>query len=168
MNKLHPELWSLSIDKQRWVERFIHPHTRVKDWVGIITEAKDKSDIWTFPIFTEEFCRMVIEEAEHQNKWVTDRYSNYPTTDFQLKDIGLHDVYDFVLKEYVFPIARHIWGLTGSEWGQNMTHDTFLAKYSPDAQGHLSSHLDASNYSVTLALNDEFEGGGTWYNRQHV
>jgi hypothetical protein len=24
------------------------------------------SDIWTWPIFTEEFCEMVIEEAEHQ------------------------------------------------------------------------------------------------------
>ncbi len=167
-NKKHPELWSLSIDKTRWIDKFIHPQMRVKDWDGIITEAKEKSDIWTFPVFTKEFCEMIIEEAEHQDVWVTDRHSNYPTTDFPLKEIGLHEVYDFVLKEYVFPCVRYIWGLTGDEWGKNMWHDTFVAKYSPEAQGHLSSHLDASNYSVTLALNDGFTGGGTWYNRQQV
>ena len=53
MSKLHPELWTLSMDREKWIERFIHPHTRVKDWDGIVSEAKDKSDIWTFPIFTE-------------------------------------------------------------------------------------------------------------------
>ena len=99
MNKLHPELWSLSVDRDRWVERFIHPHARVKDWDGIISEEKEGSDIWSFPIFTKEFCRKVIEESEHQNVWVTDRHSNYPTTDFPLKEIGLHDVYDFVYIE---------------------------------------------------------------------
>ncbi len=63
-NKKHPELWSLSIDKTRWIDKFIHPQMRVKDWDGIITEAKEKSDIWTFPVFTKEFCEMIIEEAE--------------------------------------------------------------------------------------------------------
>ena len=67
---------------------------------------------------------------------------------------------------YHFPIARHIWGLEGKEWGDEMTHETFLAKYSPEAQGSLSSHIDSSNYSITLALNNDFTGGGTWYNRQ--
>ena len=47
-----------------------------------------------------------------------------------------------------------------------MTAEVFMAKYSPEAQGHLNSHIDRSNYSITLALNDEFEGGGTYYHRQ--
>ena len=104
--KLHPELYSLSVDKEKWINEFIHPHTKVKDWDGIITEEKEGSELWTFPIFTETFCKKIIEEAEHQDVWVTDRHSNYPTTDFPLREIGLHDVYDFVLKEYVFPILK--------------------------------------------------------------
>ena len=75
-------------------------------------------------------------------------------------------MYDKVLKEYAFPVAARLWGLEGNEWGPAMTHETFMAKYSPEAQGSLSSHIDNSNYSLTCALNDKFTKGGTWYNRQ--
>jgi hypothetical protein len=164
MSKLHPELWAYELSPAKWKKKFIHPQTLFKDWDGIVTE--EGTDIYTWPLFSEEFCKLIIEEAEYQDKWVVARHDNYPTTDFTLKEIGLGDMYDKVLKEYAFPVAARLWGLEGNEWGPAMTHETFMAKYSPEAQGSLSSHTDNSDYSLTCALNDKFTKGGTWYNRQ--
>jgi hypothetical protein len=161
---LHPELYAWRIDWKVWCERFIHPQTRKKDWDAIVEEVG--TDIYVYPVFTKEFCEKIIEEAEYHNKWTVDRHDSYPTTDFLLKEIGLEDMYMRTLKEYGFEIAKWKWGLTGKMWDEKMTAETFLARYNPNAQGHLDSHIDNSNYSITLALNDDFEGGGTFYHRQ--
>ena len=159
---LHPTLYAWNIDWDKWTKRFIHPQTRVRDWDGIVEEQG--TDIYTWPIFTEEFCQLIIEEAEHQATWTEARHEHYPTTDFLLDTIGLNDMYMKVLRTYGFPVAKWKWGLSGSRW--DMSAENFLAKYTPTAQGHLDSHLDESSYTLTLALNNEFEGGGTWYHRQ--
>ena len=164
MEMKHPELYAWEIDWNRWKKRFIHPQARVKDWDAIVEEVGTELYVW--PIFTEEFCKLIIEEAEHRNIWTVARHEHYPTTDFVLTEIGLNDMYERVLQEYGYSVAKHVWGLTGKEWGENMKSENFLAKYDPKAQGHLDSHLDKSNYTITLALNEEFEGGGTWYNKQ--
>ncbi len=163
-NYLHPELYSWKLDWNRWCKEFIHPQTLAKDWNAIVEEQG--TDIYTWPMFTEKFCSMIIQEAEHQATWTVDRHESYPTTDFLLKDIGLDDMYMKVLKTYGFKIAGWLWGLSGDNWYSKMTAENFMAKYTPTAQGHLNSHIDNSNYSITLALNDDFKGGGTYYHRQ--
>jgi len=164
MKLKHPELYTWNLDWDRWTNKFIHPQARVKDWIGIVEEQG--TDIFTWPIFTKEFCQMIIEEAEHQATWTVDRHEYYPTTDFILGKIGLNDMYMKVLMEYGFPVAKDIWGLDGKGWIEYMSAENFMAKYTPSAQGHLDSHLDDSTYTITLALNEDFTGGGTWYHRQ--
>ena len=163
---INPELYAWNIDWDKWTERFIHPQTRVRDWDAILKE--EGTDLYTWPLFTEEFCKMIMEEAEEANVWTVDRHENYPTTDFLLEKIGLNELYMKVLREYGFPVARHVWGCTGDSWGKDMAAENFLAKYTPSAQGHLDSHIDNSSYSITLALNNDFTGGGTWYHRQQT
>ncbi len=85
---------------------------------------------------------MIMEEAEEANVWTVDRHDSYPTTDFVLEKIGLNDLSMNVLREYGFPVARFVWGMTGDSWDKNMTAENFLAKYTPSAQGHLDSHID--------------------------
>jgi hypothetical protein len=163
-NKLHPELWAYDLNPDEWEKKYIHYQTRVRDWDSIVDELGP--ELYSWPIFTEEFCRHIIEEAEYQNIWTVDRHYHYPTTDFVLSEIGLDDIYMKILRKYAFPVARHVWGLTGDIWDKGMNAENFLAKYSPDAQGHLDSHIDSSQYSITLALNDDFVKGGTFYHRQ--
>tara|TARA_Y100001963_G_C6788253_1_gene454110 strand:+ start:4321 stop:4938 length:618 start_codon:yes stop_codon:yes gene_type:complete len=160
----HPILYAWSVDWDKWTERFIHPQTRVKDWDAIVEEKG--TDIYTWPIFTEEFCRLIIEEADDANVWQESRHDFYPTTDFVLDDLNLNDMYKKVLHEYGYPIAKYVWGLEGDSWLEKMVAESFMAKYTPAAQGHLDSHIDNSNYTLTVALNEDFTGGGTWYHRQ--
>jgi len=86
----HPELWAYNLNPERWEQEFVHPQTRFMDWDAVIKE--EGTDIYTWPLFTKKFCRMLIEEAEFQNVWTVARHDNYPTTDFMLSEIGLHDI----------------------------------------------------------------------------
>ena len=122
---------------------------------------------FSFPLFTPEFCRMVREEAESSNSWTVNRHENYPTTDMVLQNIGMHDIYMEVLKEYVMPLSIYMWALEGKGW-DILSSENFLARYTPDTQGHLSIHHDMSDITCLVQLSsfDEYEGGGTYFRRQ--
>ena len=165
MNKLHPELYSFHENLEAWVDRFVTYSAKTKEWDLISDEPFD--NVFLFPLFTSEFCTMVREEAEYVNNWTLDRHANYPTTDMLLDTLGLHDVYMEVLRRYVMPFSIYMWGLEGKGWDK-LKSENFLAKYTPNAQGHLSIHHDSSDITCLVQLSDisEYEGGGTWFWRQ--
>ena len=90
-----------------WCKRFMHPQTLAKDWNAIVIE--EGTDIYTWPMFTEEFCKFIIEEAEHRAKWTVSRHEHYPTTDFLLEELNLGGMYMRVLHEYGIRIAGWLW-----------------------------------------------------------
>ena len=163
--KLHPELYTYYENPIEWKNRFISYSARTKEWDLITDEPFD--NCFTFPLFTEEFCRMIREEAEYVNSWTVDRHENYPTTDMLLNTIGMNEIYMEVLREYVMQFSTYIWALEGRGWS-TMVSENFLAKYTPNAQGHLSIHHDSSDVTCLVQLSDlnEYEGGGTWFRRQ--
>jgi glycosyltransferase involved in cell wall biosynthesis len=164
-HKKHPELYSYWDDPESWKVRFVSYATRTKEWELVVDEHF--YNCYSMPLFTQEFCEMIREEAEYSNAWTTDRHENYPTTDMLLEAIGMDRIYYEVLKEFIFPAAMHLYNLTAKGWDTMSTED-FLAKYVPDAQGHLSLHHDASDITalVTLSNFDEYEGGGTYFSHQ--
>ena len=56
----------------------------------------------------------------------------------------------------------HIWKLEGIGWDV-MESENFMARYTTDKQSHLSLHHDFSHVTMVVKLNDEFDGGGTWF-----
>ena len=162
---LHPDLYTYYDNPTEWKNRFITYSARTKEW-DLITD-EPFMNTFSFPLFTPEFCKMIREEAEYSNSWTVDRHENYPTTDMVLQTIGMHDIYMEVLREYVMPHSIHMWALEGAGW-DNLTSENFLARYTPDTQGHLSIHHDMSDITCLVQLSDldEYEGGGTWFRRQ--
>jgi hypothetical protein len=122
---------------------------------------------FSMPLFTPLFCKKIREEAEYANAWTTDRHEFYPTTDMLLEELGMTEIYYEVLREYVMQAAIYAFQLDGDGWAE-MSSEDFLAKYVPDAQGHLSLHHDHSHITalVTLSNFDEYEGGGTYFSHQ--
>jgi glycosyltransferase involved in cell wall biosynthesis len=162
---LHPELYSYWDNTDEWKSRFITYSARTKEWDLIVDEPF--MNTFSFPLFTSEFCQMIREEAEHANAWTINRHEYYPTTDMVLETIGMHEIYMEVLKEFVMSLGIHMWALEGEGW-DNLQSENFLAKYVPNAQGHLSIHHDSSDITCLVQLSDEneYEGGGTWFRRQ--
>ncbi|HIQ07338.1 MAG TPA: hypothetical protein EYH35_02655 [Thiotrichaceae bacterium] len=153
-------------DWDSWVEKYIAPGMRAKQF-ELILEKLD-SNIYQFPLFTKEFCEEVIIIAEHTAKWDVKRHDFYPTTDVLLADIGLKEMYQKVLTEFCHPIARKEWLLEGERWINTITDESFMARYRAEDQQFLSIHNDYSDYTFTVGLNTDFEGGGTWFLRQQV
>ena len=160
----HPELFSYFDDKAAWKKRFLSYAARTKEWELVAEEPFDSC--FTLPLFTDEFCRMIREEAEHAESWTTDRHAHYPTTDLVLQVIGMEDIYREIISEYIVPCARTLWRLD-NQWNR-IRAETFLAKYTADAQGHLALHHDDSDITCLIQLSDldEYEGGGTFFSRQ--
>jgi len=161
-----PELFAYKIDPEAWSKKMIAPGTRDKQWDLVIENAGP--EIYKFPLFTEEFCSMVIEHAEHTGKWTKARHKFYPTTDILLEDINLKEMYDYALKNYAHPIAQHIWKLEGTSWNQNLTSEDFIARYISSEQAALDIHQDHADYTFTVGLNSDYDGGGTWFPRQQI
>jgi GR25 family glycosyltransferase involved in LPS biosynthesis len=124
-------------------------------------------NVYEFPLFTEKFCKEAVALSEALDKWTIDRHEFYPTNDVLLQDIGLQDAYHQVLKEVVYPLCIHLWTLEGKGW-KDMFSENFLARYTTDRQSHLSLHHDFSHITMVVKLNDEFDGGGTWFPKYNL
>ena len=152
-------------DWNAWCERYIAPVMLQKDFELMTDELGH--NIIEFPLFTDAFCTELIELAESQGEWTIGRHEFYPTNDMLIQSLGLGPAYDRVINEFVAPLATWYWTLEGEGWDQ-MDHETFIIRYRPDKQGQLSIHHDHSHYTIGVKLNDEFEGGGTFFPKYGV
>ena len=162
-NPIHPELFTYFEDKEAWKERFLRPELLSKNWD--LYAFEELSNIYTIHAFTDEFCEFIIDEAESCNCWTVDRHEHYPTTDMILQTLGMGEIYHQILKEYLWPMAAHLFQLEEPLW-LDMTSENFLARYHPYAQYHLALHHDASQITTVVTLNEDFEGGGTFFPNQ--
>ena len=159
---LHVELFK-SGKWDEYVSKWIHPAAQTKAWDMILQEPI--SDVISFPLFTEEFCSLLIEEAEEKAYWQDKRHDHYPTIDTLISSFGYEEIYKRVLSEFVFPAAIHRWQLHGKPWAE-MTSENFMIRYNTQTQGHLDLHHDAAVISSVLTLNKDFTGGGTYFYNQ--
>jgi hypothetical protein len=144
-------------------EKYITYSGKLKEWDLTIDEVCE--DIYTWPLLEPSFCYEMINVAEFNGVWHTDRHEFYPTKDVPLSEIGLDKIYNKILKEYVYEAAIHKWNLEGKSW-RNLEFESFIIKYEPENQLHLSLHHDHSKVTSIVSLNDQFEGGGTFFERQ--
>jgi GR25 family glycosyltransferase involved in LPS biosynthesis len=162
--RLYPELFDVS-DWEGWKRKNLHESAITKEWDLIVDEPID--NVYTFPLFNKEFCEKIIREAEHCAKWQRKRHQFYPTTDMLLTEFGFDEIYHRLLVEYVYPMSIHKWHLEGKVW-EDLASENFIIKYDASVQGHLSLHHDNGSISCVLALNDDFVGGGTYFEKQKV
>lgn len=149
-------------DWPAWVAKYIDPNVLRASHELIVDDLGN--NVYTFPLFTRSFCKEVIALTEQLNRWTTHRHRNYPTNDVLLSSVGLDNIYNRVLREIVYPMCVNIWDLEGQSW-LNMESENFIARYTEDVQSHLNIHHDFSHITMVAKLNDEYNGGGTWFPR---
>ena len=147
-------------DWEAWKAKYLN-HTMAKGEFDLMVDDLG-NNIFEFQLFTEKFCREAIHLAEALDKWTIDRHEFYPTNDVLLEELGLDRIYNRVIAEVISPLCIHLWHLEGEGW-QPLKSENFLARYTTDRQSHLALHHDYSHITMVVKLNDEFEGGGTWF-----
>jgi hypothetical protein len=159
-NNLQKYIDELEIEE---TESYVSESTKTKEWGLIIDEVAP--DIYSWPLLNKCFCDEIINTAEFNGNWQNDRHEFYPTNDMTLSSIGMDQAYNNILKEYVYEAAIEKWKLEGSSW-KKLNFENFIIKYLPNQQSHLSLHHDSSKITSIVTLNENFEGGGTYFERQ--
>ena len=148
-----------------WVSKYVAPVMLQRDY-ELMTDDLGPNII-EFPLFTDTFCEELIQLAESKGEWTMGRHEFYPTNDMLMETLGMKDIYTRVIREYVAPLATWYFTLEGQGWDV-VEDETFIIRYKPDLQGQLSVHHDHSSYTIGVKLNDEFEGGGTFFPKYGV
>lgn len=152
-------------DWKAWCDKYITPVMLQGDH-ELMTEEIGPN-IAEFPLFTNRFCEELIQLAESNGQWTVGRHEFYPTNDMLMEHLGMKEIYTRVIREFVAPLATWYWTLEGTGW-DTVEDETFIIRYKPDKQGQLSVHHDYSSYTIGVRLNDEFEGGGTFFPKYQV
>ena len=118
-------------------------------------------------LLTTEQCKQIIDIAEDYASvygWTTNRHEHYPTTD-NLITVDMHpklfDWITYTTHTAVFPILRRTFDIEETEL---RIHELFIVKYDGDnmeSQNYLEPHTDITEFSFVIALNDNYQGGGT-------
>lgn len=147
---------------EQWVKKYLQPGVVDMDMQLLIDEPI--SNVFSFRLFTPQFCNEIIQHAEQQGTWTTDRHYFYPTTDMLLSQINFNTIYDDIIFKYVEPVIKNCYQLDGGCWDK-MNNENFIAKYTSSTQSQLKIHHDASDISALVNLSDvnDYEGGGTYF-----
>ena len=96
-------------------------------------------------------------------EWTNDRHEFYPTTDNLLEVLGMDKIYNKLVNEHIKPLAINRFQLEGRSWDY-LADESFIIRYKPEEQAHLSLHHDHSSFTTLVNLNSgEFKGGGTYF-----
>ena len=160
-------------DKNDWITKYFHPL-----FINFIKTNKLNyntacTDAFQFAIFTEEFCKELIELTEEKQLWSTGKnkdsriqggHENHPTVDIHLNQLNLDKIWKDIVKNYISKVASYLYnGITTKDTNLN-----FVVKYSLSGQKLLNPHHDASTYTLNIALNNDYKGGGCHFIRQNV
>ena len=116
---------------------------------------------------SNEECDSIIKEGENYSSihgWTTKRHDNYPTTDNKINtNWKCYSNIEKKIKQILYPEFSNLFNI-------NKTlleiEELFIAKYDGNlnnAQKSLDFHEDDSEFSFIIALNDNYEGGGTYF-----
>lgn len=112
-----------------------------------------------------------VEYADCNGGWTTSRHYAVPTTDLPVHQVPrlLEWFRDWTPRVLIPLLQQQFAGATAarSVGEKNRTrfyvHDAFLVRYEATASSNfLPLHYDESTHSCVVALNDDFEGGGTY------
>ena len=147
------ELWKWSYTPNIMHDAWIRP-----DFEHKIEKATD--GVYLVPILSEEYCAWLIEQAEALNKWSINKKDDYAGWEINLKKLH-HGFVDNYHKEIVILqnlAARVFGGLY--VWKPEQVENCFLIKYEPTGIKEMDRHHDEhSLVSISINLNDQFEGG---------
>ena len=150
---------------EEWCQKYIHSMVRNGEYQLLVDEPA--THVYTFPFFTKIFCDEIIELGEKE-KWTNDRHEFYPTTDNLLEVLNMDKIYNKLINQFIRPLAIWAYGLEGKSW-DTLVDESFIIRYKPDEQSHLSLHHDFSNITTLVNLNSgDFKGGGTYFPKYEV
>jgi tetratricopeptide (TPR) repeat protein len=125
--------------------------------------------VYVTDVFSPEECASVIDMANQHflktngGQWKELKSGQYPVTGFWIKDVPA--VYDWFVKtcaRRLFPLLTQQFSDFCEDAARLCVDSAYLFRYTPETGRRTDIHTDSGCLSFTIALNEDFEGGGTW------
>jgi len=123
------------------------------------------NDIYMLDFIGPKDCLKLIEQAENYGVWESLYGDNVPGKEIRIEKFN--PIMFSLLKKY---FERHVTNFVKEVWfptPKAELRDVFIIKFEPGGQDSLPCHNDASLVSGIVKLNNEYEGGETYWYRQH-
>ncbi|XP_062619251.1 2-oxoglutarate and iron-dependent oxygenase domain-containing protein 2-like isoform X1 [Saccostrea cucullata] len=120
--------------------------------------------VYAFPFFTDEFCRLFVEEMEHFEE--SDCPKGRPNTmnkhGVLLNEIGFDENFLSPLREnYLTPITSLLYPDVG---GASLdSHKAFVVTYKLGEDTDLNYHYDNAEVTLNVSMGKEFSGGELYF-----
>eukprot|EP00931_Biecheleriopsis_adriatica_P005017 TRINITY_DN106590_c0_g1_i1.p1 TRINITY_DN106590_c0_g1~~TRINITY_DN106590_c0_g1_i1.p1 ORF type:complete len:628 (-),score=157.79 TRINITY_DN106590_c0_g1_i1:62-1915(-) len=157
----HEELFE---DPPRWREEWFdpsfwkaHKENSAEAWRAILVEHLEK-EVFSFKIFTDEFCEFFIEEVFnfYASGLPARRPNSMNNYGIILNEIGLEPMID-ELQHMLQPLGELLWSGPGSMWDG---HHCFMVRYREGEDLGLDMHTDDSDVTFNMCLGLDFDGAG--------
>ena len=134
----------------------------------LLEEIAPLTFIFKAPVMQPAFCDQLVQQCEQLDEWSRgvpqdDRlptgYENVPTVDVHLSQLGLAKIWEDCVTQLLSHYAAHAF----ADYPTRGVAMAFVVKYTTEDQTHLRYHHDSSVYSINIALNDDFDGGGVYF-----
>ena len=114
----------------------------------------------------QKLIQWALDYALNNGGWTTSRHYSVPTTDLPVHQVpDLLEWFQKWMPQVLFPLLRDQFGISngGNEKQRLYVHDAFLVRYEATGSNRfLPLHFDESTHSCVLALNHDFDGGGSY------
>jgi len=156
---LHPHLYEFS-------EKFVDSKLRDalndnEEELRSLFEKETGTGIYSFRMFTDQFCTELIQEVEHFEHsgmpiMRPNTMNNYGVI---LDEIGFEPFFQRLL-DYVKPIATLFYGRMGATLD---SHHAFIVQYKIGEDTDLGFHYDESEVTLNVCLGRTFIGGSLYF-----
>ncbi|KAG0730027.1 2-oxoglutarate and iron-dependent oxygenase domain-containing protein 2 [Chionoecetes opilio] len=119
--------------------------------------------IFSFPVFTKEFCEMFLEELTNyeESPLPKGRPNTMNQYGIKLEELGFTDFVSSLRLEYLIPITRLLYPGCG---GDSLdSHKAFVVTYKEGDDVDLSYHYDNSEVTLNVALNEDYSEGDLYF-----
>jgi hypothetical protein len=116
--------------------------------------------------FTQDQTKEILKESDifaKKNGWMKTRHNNYPTTDNEItQSWNSFNMINNYVKNKIFPFVQKKYKVKKSKLRLS---EIFIVRYSigEGEQDELEYHIDHSDFSFIVSLNDDYTGGGTHF-----
>eukprot|EP00930_Biecheleria_cincta_P057624 TRINITY_DN43525_c0_g1_i1.p1 TRINITY_DN43525_c0_g1~~TRINITY_DN43525_c0_g1_i1.p1 ORF type:complete len:669 (+),score=104.34 TRINITY_DN43525_c0_g1_i1:37-2043(+) len=123
---------------------------------GLVQEVIPEM-VYSFPVFTSEFCELLMEEIRHfyASKLPARRPNSMNNYGIILNDIGLESLVFDIQDSVIQPLAALLLPLEGSELE---SHHSFTIRYKGGEDTHLDVHTDDSDVTFNVNIFGNYTG----------
>ena len=122
------------------------------------------NEMVVLPFLTPDYCRALIDAAEAAGAFAQDPGAPVPGTEVSIARLS-----PVVFEAMENDIGARIWPELRAEWQYIDYHginDAFIIKYEQGGQESLRIHHDVAQVSMSVKLNDDYEGAELDFPRQ--